>query len=338
MPIEPKATEDIYFTGIFQSDILIRGAIIAAIQDLRAKPWLLGYVFAGLPRDKLTAEKYGGNEVARATEWFMNTKLPVHMDTNLKEDSFPCITITLSNSNEVEAESTLGDVHYHPRAQNNSEWPILAGPFTLTSYDPTTGKVVVDADSLKNFIIVPGHILIDKRGGQHPILEVDDNSNFFIETNCTSDLNQSILKGQKPYLITHVESARYRETYTIGCHVTGEPVHLTYLHSIVVFCLLRYKESLLEERGFERSVVSSQMLRLDNESLPTTIFSRYLSISGTVSQYWPKIIAPTVDAVVADIAVSTDGFGSGRSPTVTDIPDYGDEDDEDEEDSWPLKP
>jgi len=334
-PLEPDASEDIYFTGIFQSDVIIRSAIIAALNDLRTKPWLLNYVFAALPRDKLTAQDYGAKEIARATEWFVNTKIPVHLDVNLKDEMFPCITISLSSSQESESESTLGDTHYHPRVPNNGQWPILAGPFTPTSYDPTSGLITLDASQVQNFVIVPGHIVIDAQGGQHPVLDVDDNNDIYIEENCTANLNGFVIKGQKPYLITHVESARYRETYAIGCHVTGEPVHLTYLHSIVVFCLLRYKESLLEARGFERSTLNSQMLRLDSDTLPQVIFSRYLTISGMVSQYWPKIIAPTVDAVAADVAASTDG---GRSPTVTDILEIDDEDDEDLEDSWPLKP
>jgi hypothetical protein len=197
--------------------------------------------------------------------------------------------------------------------------------------------IVLDASQVKGFVIVPGHIVVDAVGALHPITCVDDNDNIYIELNCTADLNGFVIKGQKPYLITHLESARYRETYSIGCHVVGEPVHLTYLHSILVFCLLRYKESLLEARGFERSVLNSQMMRLDSDTLPHVIFSRYLTISGTVSQYWPKVIAPVVDAVEADVAASTDGYGKGRSPTLTDVPDL-DDDDDDDSDSWPLRP
>lgn len=54
--------------GIHQSDVIIRTAIVAALADLRANPWLLDYVFASLPKDEMTMKDYGEKSVEKAKE------------------------------------------------------------------------------------------------------------------------------------------------------------------------------------------------------------------------------------------------------------------------------
>jgi hypothetical protein len=115
-----------------------------------------------------------------------------------------------------------------------------------------------------------------------------------------------VIKPQRAAYRTALESTMYRESYIIGCYVDSEPIHLVYLHSILVFLLLRYKQVLLEARGFERTTLSSSDFRRDEELLPEMYYSRYTTITGTVRQYWPKIIARKIDAVVTDIEPSTD--------------------------------
>lgn len=55
LPLPKSMTEA---QGIVQSDILIRSALIAAISDLRANPYLLQYCFASLVNDNLTWQEY----------------------------------------------------------------------------------------------------------------------------------------------------------------------------------------------------------------------------------------------------------------------------------------
>ena len=72
---------------------------------------------------------------------------------------------------------------------------------------------------------------------------------------------------------------------------------MTYLHSILVFALLRYKQSLLEARGFERTSLSSSDLRRDDETLPEVLYSRYVTLTGYVRQAWPKSTNPRIGAI-----------------------------------------
>lgn len=283
--------------GIQQSDIIIRAAIMAAIKDMRANSYLLDYVFASLPDDELTAKEYGEAEVEKAKDWFLHQEIKVFLNVNVNSVTFPCISIALANS--VEDDTTLGDVHYQPIENTDREWPTLAGPATPTSYDPVTGTVVFADGALDGLIVAPNMLLCDTAGNQYKIIEVPDyDGTFTIAPGTAVDLTNAVIRPQRPAFITEIESASYRETYSLGIHVDSEPVHATYLHSIVVFALLRYKQALLEGRGYERTSLSSSDLRRDEETLPENVYSRYIQVSGFVRQAWPKITKPKVTTTI----------------------------------------
>lgn len=283
--------------GVLQSDVLIRGAMIAAMADIRANPFLLDYVFSGLVADTLTSTQYGQAEIDAAKKWFNATDIPVVMNFHMGAVKMPCLSISLLES--VETEDTLGDVNYEPREETDGPWDILVGPFTPASYDYITGAITVPDDAPVNGLIsiAPGMILVDKTGSSHPILTVTGANRFAVQANLNIDLNGATIRASRPSHMVHIESARFRETYSIGCHVQGEAVHLTYLHSIAVFCLLAYRESLLEARGFECSSLSSSDAQLNQTFEQELTYSRYIRVPGWIRQYWPKQISPKVTGV-----------------------------------------
>ena len=278
--------------GIHQSDVIIRTAIVAALADLRANPWLLDYVFASLPKDEMTMKDYGEKSVEKAKEWFLKTKIPVAMVPRLNEAQVPCITIKLQDS--TESEVTLADVHYQTSELNDGVWPNIVGPFTPAKYNAATGIMVLPEEVQANAVLAPNMVVLDATGKVHTIEEVFEDGSFSIKQGTIADFKGAVIRGQKPSYVTQLESVAYRENYLIGVHVSGEPVYLTWLHSILVFCLLRYKQVLLESRGFERSVVNSTDFDRNEFFEAEMVFSRYLTITGYVRQYWPKSIDPRV--------------------------------------------
>jgi hypothetical protein len=312
LPLPPELTTEAL--GIHQSDIIIRSAVIAAIADLRANPWLLDYVFASLARDTLTMKTYGEQEIAQAKKWFQNTNITVIMNVSMNEVKFPCISIALTSSNEVEQEGTLSDTHYKPFESNDSQWPTLAGPLQPLAYNAGTGILNIDPKGLSTLVLAPGMIIVDKVGKQYPILEVLEQSVVVIKSGTVADFGAMVIKPARPAYVTELESSLYRETYAIGAHVDSEPVHLTYLHSILVFVLLRYKQALLEARGFERTLLTSSDFRRDDQTIPEFVFSRYCQISGSVRQAWPKTVKPKITSTIANPSPSV---GAGPvSPVV----------------------
>lgn len=294
LPLPTGLTEPL---GIFQSDVIIRTAIIAAIADLRANPWLLDYVFASLPRDNLTLRDYGEQEVARAKEWFLKTDIKVLLGQRPFDGAPPPVCVSIHLLESAEAENTLGDTHYVPREDVEADWPALSVKFDPVSYNAPTGMMKVPQLIADGVVIVPGMTVIDRHGTAHTIKDVLDGTTLSLEPGTVADFHDCYIKSAKPAYVAHLEGASFKETYAIGCHIVGEPVHLTYLHSIVVFALLRYRQALLEARGFGRSVISSSDFRIDEALQPENVFSRYINLSGYVHQYWPKDIHPKLRAV-----------------------------------------
>jgi hypothetical protein len=300
--------------GIFQPDVVIRTAIQAGLADLRANPWLLDYCFATLTKDALTANFYGQKEVQRGKEWFLQNNVPVVMATQMNSgDKMPVISIELTSSAEVDGENTLGDQNYEPRqllSGPSGPWPDLVAPFTPTSWDADTGAFTIPAVTCTQADIVEGLVVVTTAGNQYPIVAMLEANVAQLDAGPNVDFSNCVIRPPRPSFIRHMESASFKEAYSIGIHCHGEPVYLTYLHSIMVFLLLRYREVLFEGRGFERSSFSSTEMARNAFFGNENVFSRYVNLNGYVRQFWPKLIVPRITSVMTQAVVA----GSGNVP------------------------
>jgi hypothetical protein len=299
--------------GIHQSDVVIRSAIEAGLADLRANPQLLDYVFASLPQDVLTWKEYGEKDLQEAKKWFLKTHIPVSVLPRFNESKWPAITIELLESSEVVPEAIIGDVNYDPFETSDKTWPALSPQFTPVSYTPSTGVVKLATEP--EVWIGPGMFIVDRQGTAHEILASIDEKTFKINPLTVADFRNATIKGHRPNWNISVESSSFKESYRIGIHCDSDVVHLTWLHAILQFTLLRYKQVLLEARGFERSTINSTQVALDQRFEAENIFTRFITISGYVRQFWPKTIAPVIDGVEMD-ALSV----SGQNADVSVVP------------------
>ncbi len=310
--------------GIFQSDILIRAALVQALQELRTQPYLLDYCFAHLVDDELTADSYGARERDKAKAWFLATDVPVVMDYRQEAPEGPQVSVGLIDS--TEAESTLADTHYQPTEDVESVWPILAGPFAAASYVGSTGTVTLPQPVADALFIVPGMLLVDTAGRVAEILSTVSRPVFRIAPGTSLDLSKATIRGARPALVQYLESVRFKEVYRVGAHALGEPYQLTWLHTIVVFCLLRMKQSLLEARGYESTTISSAPFAKDDRwGQIQNLWTRFVTISGFVRSYWPKRADPRITGVGTSatfervdetpVAVGPEpGFDPGQEP------------------------
>ena len=320
----PNTLTRIY--GIHQSDVVIASAIKVALADMRANPWTLDYVFASLPQDPITWKEYGEKSVQAAKEWFLKTDIAVMVTPLMDELKAPAISITLKESTEATNESTLGDVDSEPIEDNDTVWPPLCAPFTPASYVPSTGVVTLQTAPV-DFYLAPGMFIVDKRGQAYEILDTTDSLTFSIAADSVPDLRDCTFKSSRPNYKVSVESSSFREVYTVGVHVGAEPVYCTWLHSIVLFALLRYKQVLLEARGFERSTVSSTDFERNPAFETENVYSRYINVSGYVRQYWPKNVSIKTDAVIPyEIKVSGQDADVKVGGDVDDLLWIGDQD------------
>lgn len=326
-------------TGIFQSDLIIRSAIQAGLFEIRQKPYLLDYCFASLPQDELTASDYGDQDIEQAKRWFLSTDIPVVFNRRLGEVQFPCITIALLKSAEV--KNTLGDSNYEHREETvlPTGWPNLTTPFIPISYDRASGLLVVPDAVPSELILTVGQVLVTRKGTKYPIIEVVERNKVLISPNINEELNGSVFRGSVPPTLLMFGSARFAETYALGVHVQSEPIHLTYLHSILTFVLLRKRKELIEGRGFEVTALDSGDFSLARyfegvEGQP--VYTRFISISGEVLQWWVESEDDRIATALSRPKVS--GAGSILPPGDTTSPVAGDEDEDLEDIDFFVKP
>lgn len=285
--------------GIHQSDIIIRTALESALEDMRAHPELLDSCFENLRQDPLTNRTYGVKEIEQIKQWFVKSQIPVLMTPTIDESRCPCLSIALLGSDEAVNEATLGDVNGEASGEGtDDQWQFIAHELKLQSYDRLTGTIVFKEVPMSDgYALAKTQYVIDRNGGQHLILEVLSPTSVQIRAGVIADFRGAGIKQMRPTRGTDIESSSFRENYRIGVHVLGEPKQLMWLHTIVVFALLRYKEILLEARGFERSTFGSTDFVRDMQFDPQFAFSRYVTISGYVRQYWPKAVKGRVDVI-----------------------------------------
>lgn len=286
---------DTELQGIFQGDLIVRTAIIRAMDLVRNQPTLLTNVFQSLAEDEITNDVYGQKQIQIARDWFMNTDVPVFMNFRVSEQAVPCITISLQESQE--ADQTHGDIHYVPQEATPGDWPVLAGPFTPVAYSPTSGIMVLPADAMSDLTVAPGMLLVTRSGREYTIQQNLGDNEISLPPLTADDFTDAVIKGVEDRYTTKIESVTFKEVYQIGIHVMSEPVNLLYLHSILQFMLLKYKQDLFEKRGFERTVLSSTDFRRNLEFENEEVFSRYITVTGYARHYWPKDVNPMLDVI-----------------------------------------
>jgi hypothetical protein len=163
-------------------------------------------------------------------------------------------------------------------------------------YDSDTGKLMMPVEVLNTIIPVEGMVIEDASGCSSSITEAYSEE-VYVAPNLLLKTGKLWLKSRFKQKV-QLEAANFKESYVIGCHSRGEPFECLYLHSIVLFSLMRYRQKLLEERGFVRSSVSSTDVRV-NESFDTEIvYSRFITLNGFVRQFWPKQITNPIENVI----------------------------------------
>lgn len=294
----PDTTEAV---GIFQSDIIIRTALIAALKDIRDNPWLIDAAFMSLRQDPLTRKVYGAKEVANARKWFAESQVEVMLGIRPADGAPPPFAISIHLMSSDEQENTLGDVHPFAIEEWEAKWQPLTPPFTPASYSALTGVFELPANIAADLTPSVFMVVVDRFGNKYPIVDVVDDTHVSLGVGVTGDFAGCFIKPAIPAYVAALESAEFKENFVIGCHATGEPVHLTYLHTLVVFAILRYRQALLEARGLQRSFIASTDFKVEDIlDAPEMYFSRYINLTGYARHVWPKNVSQRVVSVTSE--------------------------------------
>jgi hypothetical protein len=302
-------TSNIIF-GLTDPEISIKGAIDAAIADIRSNTWLLDYVFSYYVNDDLTKNIYGEKARSEAKRWVLSNEIFTSMAYRVDLPKFPMVSIIQKSS--TEAESTLGDVNYD--TVDNIDDPtslqvnptIILGPFNTQeyNYDSPSGVITLPP-SFNTDSVYAGMILYDViNNNQFPILSVLGPNQFSIAINSSVNLLGAYVGSAGGQTVT-VEGMYMRDTYEIYLYVQDSPEELQYLSSLMMFIFLRYKQAFLEGRGFDRSVVSMGPIAIESRvGIQEKIFYRIITLNGYSRTTWPKFIGPTLQGISSTLLIS----------------------------------
>lgn len=303
--------------AIFQSDLSIKTAIQLGLDDIRKEEWLIDDILGDAIVNPYLRDKYGQKQIDACKEWFKNNQVDIYMADRRDKDRFPCITITLGTSQEKDDMKLMADqstetIKLLPN-KINKPIPYVVKPFSGYSYNSMTGEVIIPAGTKNIEGIATGMILVDPATGQGYVINDITPDGVEIEAGLTVTAAKLAVVPQYQFYEARIEHTFFQETYNIGVHSHGDPQALLWLHSIVLYSILRYRESLLEAHGFTQSSLSSSDL-VQNAAFSgeggEQVFSRYITLTGMVENSWIKSPRRVIEMAVLK-EKNADGYVGG---------------------------
>lgn len=290
--------------GIFQLDLTVKMAIELGMEDMRKNPWLIDHMLGECLDNQYLREKYGQKQIDACKEWFLNNQIDIYMRPRNDQDRMPCVVIIPGSAPEKPEMKTMADqstetIRLMP-SQIGKPIPYIVKPFIPVGYDQDAGIVQVD-DNVKGMSgIAAGMILVNPASGNGYVIQDFDNDGIHIQPGTELDASQLAVVPQYQYFVARIEQTWMQERCDIVCYAHGDPQVCVWLHSIVLYSILRYRESLLEAQNFTESVVASSPLQEDmGYSGPDgeSAFLRSIELTGQSNNTWiksPKRIIETV--------------------------------------------
>ena len=292
---------------IISTDILIKTMFEAAFNDIRKNPWILDDIFGGLATDPISRLEYGYKEVIRAREWFLNNDIKIFLQYRNDDPVFPAITLVHAGMSEMLDRTSLSDSRLGEEVditKIKTETAKVHGLFTPTEYDPGTGKIKVD-QHFDLSVIASGQLLVSARTGKtYPIKELAGNG-FIIPAGVVEDFRNAYVIPAIALWNLERELTFVHEDFQIGLHTQSNVNQNMWLHQLVWYILLRYKEAYLDSRGFELSTLRSGPIELNpNFSQADQVYSRYITLQGQVQADWIKYIAPKLAKITETVYIA----------------------------------
>lgn len=291
--------------GIFQLDLTVKTAIELGMNDMKSNPWLLDHMLGDCLSNPYLKDKYGQKQIDACKEWFLNNQIDIYMRPRNDKDRMPCVVITPGPAPEKSDMKSMADQSTESLVlmpqQIGKPIPYIVNPFVPTSYDMGTGIVGIDENTRNIDNIRAGMILVDPANGQGFVIQDVDDEGIHIEPNIDLTATKLGVVPQFQFYVARVEHTFFQESCDIACYSHGDPQAAIWLHSIVLYSILRYRESLLEAQGFSESIVSNSPLQEDpyyQGADGETAYVRSIQLSGQTENTWiksPRRVIETAD-------------------------------------------
>lgn len=280
--------------GIFPADAVLKTSIELGLADLRANPWLIDYMMSDFTQNQYLKQKFGQKQIDSLKEWIANNNIDIGLGYNPDTMKLPRVSIIIGRQDEKADMKTMGDssterVKLLPN-QVGKPIPYIVAPVAPIDYEPETGEVEF-ADTVDLHNVVPGQILVNPDNGKGYVIENIIGQSLMIETGLQISASQFGVVPAKSFYTARVEHTFMQANYTVVCTAHGDAQTAIWLHDIILFCLFRYRESLIEALGLSESIISSGDLGIDSDvpmNGPEYAWSRPITITGQIEQFFVK--------------------------------------------------
>jgi hypothetical protein len=173
----------------------------------------------------------------------------------------------------------------------------------VLSYDPTTGKVVVD-DTTDLSPVYKGMIYVDSTATEHFILGNINNTvgdkSFFLNKNEDVDFHDTtgFIKSSLDYEVYEVKGVTGDEQLVIGVH-SKDALTTKYLYILIKYFILSRKPDMIK-RGLYLSSYSGSDFNRDSAYIGDQVFTRFCTITGKIDDTWRSDQVILVDNIVVN--------------------------------------
>jgi len=291
-------------SGIFQGDVTIKALLDLGIEEMRKNPWLVEHALSSLKANRYVSDKYGQKNIDACLEWLANNKINVYMRPRNDKDELPCVSITPGPTPELPEMKHMADLSVFKKIllplEIGKPIPFVVKPFTPTSY--ASGEVGIDPSTPGFDVIAPGMILVNPANGTGYVILGTSDGIIEIEPGLSIDATQFAVVPKYSFYEARIEHAFFQDSYTITCQTHGDPQTLIWLHAIVMYAILRYRESLLEGNGFAQSSLSSGEIMMDPNyeggDGGEQSYLRMIQLTGQVENTWIKLPRRFIESAV----------------------------------------
>lgn len=277
---------------IFQGDARIRTAIELGLEDIAKNQWLIDDILGDFISNEYLRARYA-SQIDSCKQWLANNRINIYMSERDDKMDFPCVVIKVGANNEKSEMKTMGDIStgtadFIPN-KINRPLPYVISP-GAGSYDSASGLFNF-ASAANLTLVAPGMVLVDPATGTgFKILSVDGNG-ISVGPNMTLSAAKYGVVPQYQIYQAKIGHTFLAESYDIECSAMDQQTTI-WLHSIVLYCLLRYRQALLEADGFAESMIKNTQLYLNQDygNEGASIWSRSINLTGQTEPTW--IMAP----------------------------------------------
>ena len=292
--------------GFILPELVIESLIRDGLQNVKADPTIVNDVFSQLTRAYAT-QKYGQTEIDKINA-LIQKDLPVVFSYFEVDANVPCISIMIGSDNEDKRRAHLSDDYGEMTTEIVDPVALEAlhrvNNLLVISYDPTTGKVLVD-DSMDLSQIYKGMIFTDSTSPDpvdHCIVGGIDNTpgnkSFFIGKSEEVDFSvpaNCYIKSSLNYTVNEVRGVTGDETLVIGVH-SKDSLTTKYLYILVKYFILSRKPDMIS-RGVYLASYSGSDFHRDSEYLGDAVKTRFLTINAKQDDTWRSDQVVLIDSV-----------------------------------------